>query len=66
MERRCKRLVCILLSFLVIAGVFTFSGGKNRALECLSKVYTQWDTGCKRHLRGVWISTVANLDWPSV
>ncbi|NLU26208.1 MAG: family 10 glycosylhydrolase, partial [Hungateiclostridium thermocellum] len=66
MERRCKRLVCILLSFLVIAGVFTFSGAKTEPWSAYQKFIPNETPVVKRHLRGVWISTVANLDWPSV
>jgi len=51
MERRCKRLVCILLSFLVIAGVFTFSGAKTEPWSAYQKFIPNETPVVKRHLR---------------
>lgn len=66
MKKHYRRLICTLLSFLMIVCTFTFSGAKTEPWSPYQKYIPNETPVVKRHLRGAWISTVVNLDWPSV
>lgn len=57
-----------LLPLLATVALFACSGGTMTAVPILPAVPTPVDTGpptIQREMRGLWIATVANIDWPS-
>ncbi|HOM03048.1 MAG TPA: family 10 glycosylhydrolase [Acetivibrio sp.] len=66
MKKHYRKLVCILLSFLIIVCTFTLNSAKTEPWSAYQKFIPNETPVAKRHLRGAWISTVVNLDWPSV
>ncbi|MCX7842090.1 MAG: family 10 glycosylhydrolase [Clostridia bacterium] len=57
MKKRTMRSVCVLLAAIMISAIIP---GAVSAQGVLSEAYS-----AKRHLRGAWICTVINMDWPT-
>ncbi len=65
MKSCLRRFVSVVLLFIVIIGTSTFNEAQSEPWKAYEKFIPAETPIIKRHLRGAWISTVVNLDWPS-
>lgn len=65
MKNHYRRLICISLILVTIVCTFAVSVAKTEPWSAYQKFIPEDTPVVKRHLRGAWISTVVNLDWPS-
>ena len=65
MKNFSRRFVGILLSIFIILGTSMVNMAQTNLWNAYEKFIPAETPILKRHLRGAWISTVVNLDWPS-
>jgi uncharacterized lipoprotein YddW (UPF0748 family) len=65
MRNPLRRFVGVLLSVFIILITSTVNGAQTNPWNAYEKFIPAETPILKRHLRGAWISTVVNLDWPS-
>lgn len=67
MKNNFRRLICIFLSIIVVIGVYPVNTlAESKPWGAYEKFIPDNTPVVKRHLRGVWVCTVVNMDWPSL